>query len=55
MSTYLAPIEQPEGLMLKLGYRYTRRQFGKVPGPLSVFSRPHALSLHELLRQGRKA
>jgi alkylhydroperoxidase family enzyme len=37
MSTYLAPIEQPDGLMLKLGYRYTRRQFGKVPGPLSVF------------------
>jgi alkylhydroperoxidase family enzyme len=37
MSTYLAPIDQPDGLMLKLGYRYTRRQFGKVPGPLSVF------------------
>jgi alkylhydroperoxidase family enzyme len=37
MSTYLAPIDKPKGLMLKLGYRYTRRQFGKVPGPLSVF------------------
>jgi alkylhydroperoxidase family enzyme len=23
--------------MLKLGYAYTRRQFGQVPGPLSVF------------------
>lgn len=37
MSTYLAPIEKPKGLVLRLGYRYTRRQFGKVPGPLSVF------------------
>ena len=23
--------------MLKLGYRYTKKQFGQVPGPLSVF------------------
>jgi alkylhydroperoxidase family enzyme len=37
MSTYLARIDKPKGLMLKLGYGYTRRQFGKVPGPLSVF------------------
>ncbi len=37
MSSYLAPIEQPKGLILKMGYRYTRKQFGKVPGPLSVF------------------
>jgi alkylhydroperoxidase family enzyme len=37
MSTYLAPVTQPKGLMIKMGYRYTRRQFGKVPGPLSVF------------------
>jgi alkylhydroperoxidase family enzyme len=37
MSAYLAPVEKPRGFMLKMGYRYTRRQFGKVPGPLSVF------------------
>jgi alkylhydroperoxidase family enzyme len=37
MTAYLTPIEKPKGLMLKLGYGYTRRQFGKVPGPLSVF------------------
>ncbi len=37
MATYLAPVAKPKGLMLKLGYAYTRRQFGQVPGPLSVF------------------
>jgi alkylhydroperoxidase family enzyme len=37
MATYLAPVTKPKGLMLKLGYAYTRRQFGQVPGPLSVF------------------
>lgn len=37
MSSYLAPVDKPKGLMVKMGYWYTRRQFGKVPGPLSVF------------------
>ncbi len=37
MSSYLSPVEKPKGLLLKLGYWFTRRQFGKVPGPLSVF------------------
>jgi len=37
MSSYLAPIDKPKGLMVKMVYRYTRRQFGKVPGPFSVF------------------
>ena len=37
MPTYLAPVDKPKGPMLKMGYWYTRRQFGKVPGPLSVF------------------
>ncbi len=36
-SSYLPPIKKPKSLMLKAGYWYTRRQFGKVPGPLSVF------------------
>lgn len=36
-SSYLAPIEKPKGLMLKLLYWFARRQFGKVPGPFSVF------------------
>jgi len=36
-SSYLAPIEKPKGLMLRLLYWYARRQFGKVPGPFGVF------------------
>jgi alkylhydroperoxidase family enzyme len=38
MDTYLAPIEQPQGLMMKLAYFFTRRQFGKVLTPLKVHS-----------------
>lgn len=34
---HLPPVEKPRGLMLKMGYSYTRRRFGSVPGPLSVF------------------
>ena len=37
MGTYLASVAKPKGVMLKLVYVYTRRQFGQVPGPLSVF------------------
>jgi alkylhydroperoxidase family enzyme len=37
MATYLAPVAKPKGLMLKSAYAFTRRQFGQVPGPLSVF------------------
>lgn len=36
MDTYLAPIEQPKGLMMKLAYFLTRRRFGKVVTPLKV-------------------
>ncbi len=35
---YLAPIDKPKGLMLKLLYRLLGRQFGKPPGWLTVFS-----------------
>lgn len=35
---YLAPVARPKGLILRLAYVFTRRQFGQVPGPLSVFS-----------------
>jgi alkylhydroperoxidase family enzyme len=38
MSTYLAPIEKPRGLLLKLTYYFTRRMFGKVSTPIAVFS-----------------
>jgi alkylhydroperoxidase family enzyme len=38
MDTYLAPIENPQGLMMKLAYFFTRRQFGKVLTPLKVHS-----------------
>ncbi|MDV3308730.1 MAG: carboxymuconolactone decarboxylase family protein [Cyclobacteriaceae bacterium] len=36
METRLAPIEKPEGLMLKLVYRFSKWQFGKVITPLKV-------------------
>ncbi len=38
MDTYLAPVEKPRGLMLKLVYFFTKRQFGKVATPIAVFS-----------------
>jgi hypothetical protein len=34
---YLAPIEKPKGLMLRLLYWLMRRQFGKTPSWLTVF------------------
>src|ERR1700730_2517023 len=36
--TFLPPIEKPQGLIMKLAYYFTRRQFGKVLTPLKVFS-----------------
>jgi len=38
METYLPPIERPRGLLLKIVYFFTRRQFGKVATPIAVFS-----------------
>ena len=38
MNTFLPPIENPKGLIMKLAYYFTRRQFGKVPTPLKVHS-----------------
>ena len=38
MDTFLTPIEKPRGLMMKLAYYFTRRQFGKVITPLKVHS-----------------
>jgi alkylhydroperoxidase family enzyme len=38
MDTFLSPIEEPKGLMIKLAYYFTRRQFGKVLTPLKVHS-----------------
>ena len=38
MDGFLPPIERPNGLMLKLAYYFTRRQFGKVLTPLKVHS-----------------
>jgi len=34
--TFLAPIEKPAGLIMKLAYAMSRRQFGKVLTPLKV-------------------
>jgi alkylhydroperoxidase family enzyme len=36
-SSFLPPVENPRGLMMKLVYGMTRRQFGKVLTPLKVF------------------
>ena len=36
MDTYLAPVEQPQGLAIKMAYAMVRRQFGKVPTPIKV-------------------
>ena len=36
--TFLPPIDKPKGLMMKLAYYFTRRQFGKVLTPLKVHS-----------------
>ena len=38
MDTFLAPIEKPNGLIMKLAYFFTKRQFGKVLTPLKVHS-----------------
>ena len=36
--TFLPPIAKPKGLMMKLAYHFTRRQFGKVLTPVKVHS-----------------
>ncbi|MGN6171058.1 MAG: carboxymuconolactone decarboxylase family protein [Solirubrobacteraceae bacterium] len=36
-ASFLEPIERPNGLILRIMYRYSRRQWGKVPRPFSVF------------------
>jgi alkylhydroperoxidase family enzyme len=38
METFLAPIEKPKGLGMKLAYYFMRKQFGKVLGPVAVHS-----------------
>ena len=38
MAPFLAPVDKPKGLMLKLVYLFARRQFGKVSTPVAVFS-----------------
>ncbi len=38
METFLAPIDKPGALMMKLAYYFTRRQFGKVLTWLKVHS-----------------
>ncbi|HLH37474.1 MAG TPA: carboxymuconolactone decarboxylase family protein [Alloacidobacterium sp.] len=38
MDTFLPPIEKPRGIIKKLAYYFTRRQYGKVLTPLKVHS-----------------
>jgi len=35
---FLPPVERPKNPVLKLAYWFMRKQFGKVAGPLSIFS-----------------
>jgi alkylhydroperoxidase family enzyme len=35
---FLPPVEKPNGLMMKLAYYFTRKQFGKVLTPVKVYS-----------------
>lgn len=36
MDTFLAPIENPKGGIIRMAYAMARRQFGKVPTPVKV-------------------
>ena len=38
MPTYLPPVERPHGLIMKMVFFFTRRQFGRVLTPIAVFS-----------------
>jgi alkylhydroperoxidase family enzyme len=38
MATYLPRIERPHSIALRIAYFFTRRQMGKVPTPIAVFS-----------------
>jgi alkylhydroperoxidase family enzyme len=38
MNTFLSPIEKPSGLVKKLAYYFTRKQFGRVLTPVKVHS-----------------
>lgn len=38
MDTFLPPIEKPDGIIMKLLYYFTHRQFGKVMMPIKVFA-----------------
>lgn len=38
MTTYLSPVEKPRGLIMKMVYFFSRRQFGKVMTPIKVHS-----------------
>ncbi len=38
LEPFLSPIEKPKGLLMKLAYFFTRKQFGKVLTPLKVHS-----------------
>ena len=38
METFLAPIEKPHGIMMRLAYFFVKRQFGKVFSPLAIHS-----------------
>ncbi len=51
MDTFLAPIENPTGLMLEMAYASMRRQFGKVLTPAKVFMARMPLAFAQFFQQ----
>jgi alkylhydroperoxidase family enzyme len=37
-ASFLTPIDKPKGVVMRIMYWYSRRQWGKVPRPFSVFA-----------------
>ena len=50
--TFLPPVDHPGSLLMKLGYYFSRRQFGKVFTPMQRVFRTHALPHLRSSRQG---
>ena len=55
MDTFLPPIENPQSLMMKLAYYFTRRQFGKVLTPPESAFRAVAACFRSILHKDRQA
>lgn len=52
---FLAPIDKPRSLILRLIYRMSRKHFGKVMMPLRVFMARMPIPFWQVLRKNRPA